>query len=396
VTPSNVFSHERATSIGPARWGVYIDDLSAFQHFMKTDNTKLRRTNTSVKAKETLEGVKSTLRKALIESEVFLAGDIMENVNPDALALVLGDRGSLDYTQVATSIVQTKEIIPLTVKAIPFFHPHSKVSALPAPTGVLSELWDSGSSIAADEYWIWVTAHYNEDDDIHHSSPAASTPTSVTVTGAAENIIVQWTAPTSGNPHHYCIWVSITSNIAAATKWGESTGLNIILTDDVPGTAYSTTDTNVTVVKDYAEAVTYVANDDYIIDDDHGTIRRVDGGDIDEHESVVITYHYREADNVTMNLGAGNQNPVYAYIRIHQLSDDSDGTNVIETGLVIDLWRVDLASDSVEWPTTEDEFFTGVSVEFVCTKSPVYGTIGKLAAFSPDMDNRELLAVLNT
>jgi len=397
VSPANTFTHERATSIGAARWGIYIDAKGAFHHFMKTDNTSLRRTNENVVAKESLEGVKRIMRKSLIESAMTVSGDIMENINPDAVALVLGDRGALNYTQNATSIVQAKEIIPLTPKAIPLFHPHSIVSTLPPPVLPTAALWSIGSAITPNTYYMWVTAHYAADDDLHHSIPVATNPTNLTVTPANEHIIGQWTAPVAGAPDHYVIWGSTVNDVNTSFKWGETANLNIILSVDYGAEAYTATDVNVTTVQNYAEVVTYTAGVDYTIDMNHGTIYRIVGGGIVEHQSVVVTYHFRQADNVTMNLGPGNQEPVYAQIRLHQLSGDTDDSdNAIETGLVVDLWRVDLNSDSVDWPYTEDEFFEGASIELECAASLTYNTFGLVKTSAPGIDNRELIAILST
>ena len=386
--PASSYTHERAASIGPCRVVIRDTDKSAWLHFCKMDNVEVRREATEAVAREILQNVKRDMRRVQTDMKVTLRGDIMESINPNVLEMLFGD-GSVPTTFEAAAVTQTKEIVHLAEeKAIPLLRPHIIASTLPPPTNTVIALSGIGSTLTQVAHYVWVTASYDESDD-HHSTPDASTPASVTVTAAQENILVTWDAPVTGNPHHYTVWESQAAGVATALKVGTTNSLSYLITADATGTAYNTTDTNPFIVKDYTEVTTYVANTDYVFNTTLGTVRRMNTGAIGNGEPVIVTYHFNAAKYSQTEIGPGRMQVRTAALRLYQIAgvENEAGDAIVETGLIIDLHKVDLLGGSFDWPFTEDEFFAGVSIELECMIAPQTNTFGTVEGHDEVMED---------
>lgn len=385
--PAGVYTHERATNIGPCRIAFRDVLSSAWLHFTKMENVELRRETEEAVAREVIQNVKRDMRRVQTDMRVILKGDVMESVNPNVLEMIFGDGHSLTTFTVADTLSQTIEVMHLMAeKAIPVFHNSVMAAALPPPTAGVIALQGAGSTLTQAAHYVWITASYDGDDD-HHSPPLVPNPTNLVVGVGQENILVTWTAPATGNPDHYTIWESQVNDVDTAKVCGTTNSVSYLITEDAVGVLYTATDINVMTVTSYDGVTPYVLNTDYTYNETLGTIARMSTGAIADGEPCLITYHYHSRIHSETHIGPGRMEVRTGQLRLHQLAgvEDADGVNTEETGLMIDLWKVDLLGGSVDWAFTEDEFFTGVSVELECLVSPTTNTFGMVYGFDETM-----------
>lgn len=366
--PSSQFSHKKATTIGPCKVAIK-DGAHGFAHLFKMDNVALRRNVESAEASETIDNVKRVMRKAQIGMNLSVSGDIMESNNPDVIKLLYGISDT-EQMVMLTQVIETRESFnAVDEDAVKLLHPHTIVSTLPEPTTCSIALSGTGSTLTPGDWYIWITCSYGP-GDLHHSAPIASIPSSVTVADPPlENIQVDWTAPVVGNPHHYTIWASQTNNIDTAQICATVSGsFTYIITADPTGSLYTATSTEVMTVFDYETGLTqYIADTDFYFDSNLGTIRRLSGGAIPDGQRIEIDYHYTASVTTGTDIGPGKLNPTTVWLRLHQLQDDKDADgNDEESGLIIDLYNVDITSGDAELPFSEGEFMTGISIEWDC------------------------------
>lgn len=389
------FTHRQLKMSGPAELFAYDEIHDWYIPLGKIDNIRTRR-ETDVISQSEVHFSRSVRIDGLASGERwFASGSIMEPLNPDMQRLVFKNCGQPTHS--------TDCILLSVTEGIRMFRREAKILsgnngfftdlALPAPANVTA-VPAGGGTIPNGTYVIVVEAVYTDAQGFNPVRSAHAESAGAIL--AVQSLVVAWDPPATGTPDHYNIYEYDTA--AAETRVDAdlvgvvlgTSPTNIIFTEfvdlgdwpgDTAGVAFTVTDVT--------GGTTFAVGTDYTIDTSCARLALVDGGTIEDGESLLVTYVYLSNPFYYQSIGPGSRNPRILHLVIRWFKDD-ERIEPVGRGAEIHFPHV-LAESGFEWLFDQMDFESGWDQEWPIYLDTATGRYGVIYTFHKIMESWGLI-----
>ena len=328
----------------------------------------------------TIRGLTQPIALRNRSKRVSLSFRLLENANPDTLALLFGEGAGPAKSSAGTR--QLSECVRLSGQALTeLSHPFGiQAGQLTGVTNLVAVASGSGGTIPPGTYYYWVVPYIDgQGEERFTGTPVSAGPV---VVQAGQSVTLTFNAPPGYQPDGYiALYTTGPSLTNAMQLMTTSTVSPLVISTHSGAVPYIPLGQGGNlIVTDYVGSVRYTEGADYHADVSRGMLQRIAGSTIADGELVVVSYLIADQNSVEIPLGDPLDLEPYRRVKLVQLAPHSETPNDPatwrESGLEFEFFRVQVASGDSRLALTEDDFSEGAALVWECLYDSVQGKVG--------------------